>query len=256
LDFVLTLDPGNADRYSFLGANPVSYVEADGHTRVIDPGGPETKLGSPGLGIQQMSDLVVGRLALGCFDKQVAYQRYCDALQSATNEARDSIFGKPNVFDRIGNTVESIGKSALGIDDIADCWNSRSATSCGLAVAGLLPAGKLAKGARYAIDIQRGAKTARAAEEVSVVDKAAELRAIAGRNRVSIETPNGRLSVDLEGKPHFEKTLGRYVDTPQVKFETRHIGPDGRVSYTSGPVREATQADLRLIARVLSERGR
>ena len=34
----------------------------------------------------------------------------------------------------------------------------------------------------------------RAAKAVSVADKAAEVRAIAGRNRVSIETPNGRLS--------------------------------------------------------------
>jgi hypothetical protein len=66
----------------------------------------------------------------------------------------------------------------------------------------------------------------------------------------------GRSSVDLEGKAHFEKTLGRSVDAPHVKFETRHVGPDGRVSYTSGPVREATHADLRLIARVLAERGR
>jgi hypothetical protein len=71
-----------------------------------------------------------------------------------------------------------------------------------------------------------------------------------------IETPSGRLSVDLEGKSHFEKTLGRYVDTPHVKFHTRHVGPDGRVSYTSGAVREATHADLRIVARVLAERGR
>lgn len=89
-----------------------------------------------------------------------------------------------------------------------------------------------------------------------MADKATELRAIAGGNRVSIETSSGRMSVDLEGKAHFEKTLGRSVDAPHVKFETRHVGPDGRVSYTSGPVREATHADLRLIARVLAERGR
>ena len=95
-----------------------------------------------------------------------------------------------------------------------------------------------------------------AAKAVSVANKAAELRAIAGRNRVSIETPNGRLSVDLEGKAHFDKTRGRYVDTPHVKFDTRHVGPDGRVSYTSGSVREATHADLRLVARVLAKRGR
>lgn len=95
-----------------------------------------------------------------------------------------------------------------------------------------------------------------AAKGVSVADKAADLRVIAGRNRVSIETPNGRLSVDLEGKAHFDKTLGRGVDTPHVKVETRHVGPDGRVSYTAGPVREATHADHRLVARILAERGR
>jgi len=102
----------------------------------------------------------------------------------------------------------------------------------------------------------RAAKGANAARTVSTADKATELRALAGRNRVSIETPSGRLSVDLAGKSHFEKSLGHSVDTPHVKFETRHVGPDGRVSYTSGPVRDATQADLRIVARVLAERGR
>lgn len=42
----------------------------------------------------------------------------------------------------------------------------------------------------------------------------------AASNRVSIDTPNGRLSVDLEGKAHFEKTVGQQVPTPHVKIET------------------------------------
>ena len=88
-----------------------------------------------------------------------------------------------------------------------------------------------------------------------LLDRAAELRALAGRNRVSVDTPSGRLSVDLEGKAHFEKSLSRYVDTPHVKFETRHVGPGGQVSYRSGPVRAATHADLRLVAQALARRG-
>jgi hypothetical protein len=115
-------------------------------------------------------------------------------------------------------------------------------------------------GAELAFAVVRPARVGRgclhAAKAVSTADKASELRALAGRNRVSIETPTWRLSFGLEGKSHFEKTLGRSVDTPHVKFDTRHVGPDGRVSYTSGPVREATHADLRIVARVLAERGR
>jgi hypothetical protein len=104
--------------------------------------------------------------------------------------------------------------------------------------------------------VRPAAKGASAGRVVSTADRASELRALAGRNRVSIETPSWRLNVDLAGKSHFEKALGRSVDTPHVKFETRHVGPDGRVSYTSGPDRDATHADLRIVARVLAERGR
>jgi hypothetical protein len=90
---------------------------------------------------------------------------------------------------------------------------------------------------------------------LSVTDKAAQLRMRAPGDRVSIETSKGRMSVDLTGGTHFEKSLGRNVPTPHVKFETRHVGPNGRISYTSGPVREATQGDLRLVDRILTDRG-
>jgi hypothetical protein len=57
-------------------------------------------------------------------------------------------------------------------------------------------------------------------------------------------------------KARAERERSRAAYSPHVKFETRHVGPDGRVSYTSGPVREATHADLRIVARILAERGR
>lgn len=88
-----------------------------------------------------------------------------------------------------------------------------------------------------------------------LVSRAAELRARVGSNRVTIDTPNGRMTVDLEGKAHFEKSLQTSVDTPHVKLETRHVGPGGNVSYTSGPVRRATHDDLRLVERALDLRG-
>jgi len=89
----------------------------------------------------------------------------------------------------------------------------------------------------------------------SVGEVAANLRARAGKNRVEIETPDGRMTIDLEGSSHFEKSLQTDIGTPHVKFETRHVGPNGNVSYTSGPVRSATHDDLRLVDRILSERG-
>lgn len=89
----------------------------------------------------------------------------------------------------------------------------------------------------------------------SVSEVAANLRARAGVNRVEIETPNGRMTIDLEGRSHFDKPLQTSIDTPHVKFETRHVGPNGHESYTSGPVRPATHDDLRLVERILSERG-
>lgn len=89
----------------------------------------------------------------------------------------------------------------------------------------------------------------------SVRQVAANLRNRAGKNRVQIETPNGRMTIDLEGKAHFEKALQTAIDTPHVRFDTRHIGPNGQVSYTAGPVRPATHDDLRIVERILRDRG-
>ena len=89
----------------------------------------------------------------------------------------------------------------------------------------------------------------------TITGRAAELRTRAGRNRVTINTPGGRMTIDLDGKAHFEKLLQTSVNTPHVKIETKHVGPNGNVSYTSGPVRPATQNDLRLVDRVLTGRG-
>lgn len=82
------------------------------------------------------------------------------------------------------------------------------------------------------------------------------LCARAGKNRVEIETPDGRETIDLEASSHFEKSLQTDIDTPHAKFETRHVGPNGNVSYTSSPVRSATHDDLRLVDQILSDRGR
>ena len=89
----------------------------------------------------------------------------------------------------------------------------------------------------------------------ALVQRAEELAARAGRNRVSAETPTGRLSIDLRGRAHYEKSTSSWVRTPHVKFETRHVGRNGRVSYKSGPVSPATHAHLRIFDRLLSRRG-
>ena len=193
---------------------------------------------------------------------------YNNPLANTDTSGESSVPGLhiPNVVtDVAGITVGAAADGALGnsgpyICGICNYLIARpddkpfSWLAFGLAGIGDLPPGKILKAGGAA---NKGARALwPAGKGVSTADKASELRALAGRNRVSIDTPSGRLTVDLEGKSHFDKTLGRSVDTPHVKFETRHVGPDGRVSYTSGSVREATQADLRLVGRVLAERGR
>jgi len=76
-----------------------------------------------------------------------------------------------------------------------------------------------------------------------------------GRNRVSIKTPNGRVNIDLQGRPHGG------VDTPHVVEFRDNIIPSGpragQVGNRSpvGPTRPATNSDLRIVDRFLKSKG-
>jgi RHS repeat-associated protein len=76
-----------------------------------------------------------------------------------------------------------------------------------------------------------------------------------GKNRVSVQTPHGRVNIDLQGRSHGG------VDTPHVATLQNNVIPSGpragQVGSRSqvGPVRPATSADLRIVDRLLNSRG-
>ncbi|WP_322763321.1 RHS repeat-associated core domain-containing protein, partial [Frankia sp. Cr2] len=76
-----------------------------------------------------------------------------------------------------------------------------------------------------------------------------------GKNRVTIGMGNRRYTIDLRGRPHFEKSINQHVDTPHVKEYELHVGPDGRGAWRGGAVREATWDDIRLVRKYLDGVG-
>jgi hypothetical protein len=76
-----------------------------------------------------------------------------------------------------------------------------------------------------------------------------------GKNRVTITSGDKRYTIDLQGKPHFDKKTGKYIDTPHVKMYYRHVGPNGNGAWRPGDTRLATWQDLRLVRNYFRKTG-
>lgn len=133
----LSSDPLTANRYLYTGANPVNYVEVDGHRFLPD---------------------AIERLFTGGNSQSAAL---VDKVGGAAGKA--------------GIVLGPVGKAGLalsGFTDAQKCFAGNK-TSCGLAFAVLLPVGKAAKIAKFAVEAGRGLKTAKAAKaETEVVQRA------------------------------------------------------------------------------------
>ncbi len=89
----------------------------------------------------------------------------------------------------------------------------------------------------------------------SVVTRAGTaLAAQIGTNRVSAMTPSGRMSIDLAGKPHFDKATGREIPTPHVKFQQLNTAPNGRTNLSPGTTRPAAMTDVRTAREIVKRR--
>lgn len=82
--------------------------------------------------------------------------------------------------------------------------------------------------------------------------RAGSLAARAGSNSVTVRTPGGFNRVDLAGKAHYSKDLGRYVSTPHVQSYRENI-VNGVVKSVSavGDAVPATMRDLKRVDDVL-----
>jgi hypothetical protein len=87
-----------------------------------------------------------------------------------------------------------------------------------------------------------------------IESRALSLAARAGGNSVTVRTAGGFSRVDLAGKAHFSKELGRYVSTPHVQAYKENI-VDGVVRGVSkvGDAVPATMKDLRAVEDVLKK---
>ena len=80
-----------------------------------------------------------------------------------------------------------------------------------------------------------------------------ELADEAGQNRVSAQTPNKRIDIDLTGKGHFDKATGEKIDTPHVHEAKLNKSPDGKVNTSGESVRPATKEDIRTARKLIDE---
>ena len=87
--------------------------------------------------------------------------------------------------------------------------------------------------------------------------RAASLAARAGGNSVTVKTAGGFNRVDLAGKAHYSKELGRNVSTPHVQSYKENI-VDGVVKSVTrvGDAVPATMKDLRAVDDILKRTNR
>jgi RHS repeat-associated protein len=148
----------------------------------------------------------------------------------------------PGPIGTIAGVVSAVSYAATGN------WREAAWAFAGAAAA-VVGAGAAVKGARIAVRAARAAAKARKwgragrlAAKVKGWNHAAKVRfgqRLArkhGKNRYVIENRRGRYLYDLAGKPHYEKRLGKYIDTPHHKVQPRNPrAPSGFAK--AGPVR-------------------
>ncbi|MCR6577780.1 hypothetical protein, partial [Campylobacter insulaenigrae] len=78
-----------------------------------------------------------------------------------------------------------------------------------------------------------------------------------GYNSVSIETKDKLTRYDLDGKPHYEKTSKRLIDTPHKVEYTKHINPQDPTKYrmSKGIVEPISHKDLDIIENYLKRQN-
>ncbi|AJD06370.1 hypothetical protein UPTC16712_0860 [Campylobacter lari RM16712] len=74
-----------------------------------------------------------------------------------------------------------------------------------------------------------------------------------GYNSVSIETKDKFIRYDLDGKPHYEKTLKKLINTPHKVEYTKHINPQDPTKYrmSKGIVEPISHKDLDIVENYL-----
>ncbi|EMC2188976.1 hypothetical protein VB612_002062, partial [Campylobacter coli] len=78
-----------------------------------------------------------------------------------------------------------------------------------------------------------------------------------GYNSVSIKTKDKLTRYDLDGKPHYEKTSKKIIDTPHKIEYTKHINPQDPTKYrmSQGLVEPISHKDLDIVENYLKRQN-
>ena len=170
-DLGLSLDPLSANRYAFAAANPLSFVETDGHRFAFRETGsnPRRPDASAGLSGGQPSSTTRHFAQF----KTHLKSEPCPVENRTAGYKADLSCTRyyPLSGDSIVDLARGAGHAAVelsGYRDFQRCLHG-DGQSCGWAAAGVLPVGKVARVAKATHDVGRGARAAhdidRAAEE-------------------------------------------------------------------------------------------
>jgi RHS repeat-associated protein len=86
------------------------------------------------------------------------------------------------------------------------------------------PASTLRSGASLAVSGYRALQTSRlVAQEASLAAKGAELAKVLGRNRIDVVINGRPAALDLAGRAHYSRELGRYVQTPHFMYYKENV---------------------------------
>ncbi|MGH2268232.1 hypothetical protein, partial [Campylobacter taeniopygiae] len=94
---------------------------------------------------------------------------------------------------------------------------------------------------------------------LNIKQRAAEIKNTlnGGYNSVSIKTKDKLTRYDLDGKPHYEKTSKKIIDTPHKIEYTKHINPQDPTKYrmSQGLVEPISHKDLDIVENYLKRQN-
>ena len=219
-------DPQSLNLYAYVGNNPLSQADSDGH---------------------QWPDWAVGiAQGAGSFLKNTAVGTATLVRAGGGDlNAQASVVGglvqaAQDGFSMASHPSETLSSLKSGWSESSTQEKAATLTEFGLGAAATI--GTAGVG---------GA----AADEADVAGMAGKLSSETGVNSVEFSTETSVGRIDLTGKAHFDKASGESIPTPHVHERQIHNSPTGQTNVGAKTTRPATATDIRNAAKTIKDKN-
>jgi RHS repeat-associated protein len=239
--------PQSLNKYQYCYNNPLTTVDPDGHKGFKE----------------RLRDAVA---AVADYGNGIVK----GVVNSATYGTLDSVYGpkeSDSIINRIGQGVGSAGYTVITTVGAVGVGVGGTAGTGGVgavvtvptaaffgsqAISGAANLGKvLSTPIQSSSNSQQSGGGSQQGTSKTPAEMANDLSKQTGKNRAVANTPNKQVRIDLNGKPHFDKSTKTSIPTPHVHESKINRSPNGKVNLSNKTTRAATKEDIRLARKIL-----